>query len=104
LTETQPSGGVGQLGQVQREEATLKGFHYVYILVSENEPDRHYTGLTDDLGKRLESHNSGQCAHTAKYRPWRLETAIAFRYREKAAAFEHYLKSHSGRAFASKHL
>lgn len=76
--------------------------HYVYILTSENEPERHYTGLTDDLGKRLAAHNSGQCAPTSKYWPWRVETAIAFRSREKAAEFERYLKSHSGRAFASK--
>ncbi|NOR05913.1 MAG: GIY-YIG nuclease family protein [Deltaproteobacteria bacterium] len=79
-------------------------FHYVYILVSESDESRHYTGLTDDLEARLKAHNAGQVPHTAKYRPWRIETAIAFRSREKAAAFEKYLKSHSGRAFASKHF
>lgn len=82
----------------------MQNFHYVYILVSENDPERHYTGLTDDLKKRLAAHNSGQCTHTAKHRPWRMETAIAFHSREKAAEFERYLKSHSGRAFASKHF
>ena len=79
-------------------------FHYVYILVSESDESRHYTGLTDDLEARLKAHNAGQVPHTAKYRLWRIETAIAFRSREKAAAFEKYLKSHSGRAFASKHF
>jgi predicted GIY-YIG superfamily endonuclease len=79
-------------------------FHYVYILVSESDESRHYTGLTEDLETRLKAHNAGQVPHTAKYRPWRIETAIAFRSREKAAAFEKYLKSHSGRAFASKHF
>lgn len=79
-------------------------FHYVYILVSESDESRHYTGLTEDLETRLKAHNVGQVPHTAKYRPWRIETAIAFRSREKAAAFEKYLKSHSGRAFASKHF
>jgi predicted GIY-YIG superfamily endonuclease len=82
----------------------MDGFHYVYILSSLDEPSRHYTGLTDDLQSRLRAHNAGQVPHTAKYRPWRIETAIAFQTREKAAAFEKYLKSHSGRAFASKHL
>ena len=67
-------------------------------------PDRCYTGLTDDLEARLNKHNEGGCSHTAKYRPWRIETAIAFRSREKAATFETYLKSHSGRAFAKKRL
>jgi hypothetical protein len=33
-----------------------------------------------------------------------IETAIAFRSQKKAAAFEKYLKRHSGRAFASKNL
>lgn len=82
----------------------MQTYHYVYILVSENEPERHYTGLTDNLEKRLAAHNLGQCAHTAKHRPWKIETTIAFRSPEKAAEFERYLKSHSGRAFASKHF
>ncbi|MGB0334847.1 MAG: GIY-YIG nuclease family protein [Opitutales bacterium] len=30
---------------------------YVYILRSENEPDRHYTGCTKDLKSRLSKHN-----------------------------------------------
>jgi predicted GIY-YIG superfamily endonuclease len=86
----------------QRKE--LKGFTYVYVLLSVIDGTRRYTGLTDDLEARLKSHNQGNNLHTSKYRPWRIETAIAFRSREKAAAFEKYLKSHSGRAFASKHF
>jgi len=82
----------------------LRGFHFVYILKSLIEPDSYYTGLADDLEARLKKHNEGSCPHTAKYRPWRIETALAFRSREKAAAFEKYLKSHSGRAFAKKRL
>lgn len=31
----------------------MSGFHYVYILVSEKDSSRHYTGLTDDLEARL---------------------------------------------------
>jgi len=82
----------------------MSRFHYVYILVSEAEPTHHYTGLTDDLHARLAKHNEGGVPHTAKYRPWRIETAIAFRCRDRAAAFEKYLKSHAGRAFAKKHF
>ncbi len=78
--------------------------HSVYILVSLSDPHRHYTGLTENLERRVLDHNSGKVGHTSKYRPWRLETVITFRCRRKAAAFERYLKSHSGRAFASKHL
>ncbi len=79
-------------------------FHYVYILTSELDESKHYTGLTDNLEKRLKAHNSGQVSYTAKFKPWKIETAISFRSREKAAEFEKYLKSHSGRAFASKHF
>jgi len=82
----------------------LEGFTYVYVLLSEKDATRRYIGLTDDLGARLKSHNQGNNSYTSKYRPWQIETAIAFRSREKAAAFEKYLKSHSGRAFASKHF
>jgi predicted GIY-YIG superfamily endonuclease len=79
-------------------------YSYVYILESVDHPDRHYTGLTDDLSSRLSKHNAGSVPHTSKYRPWRIRTAIAFASRERASEFEMYLKSHSGRAFASKHL
>lgn len=79
-------------------------FHYVYILCSITNPDRHYVGLSDDLEERLKKHNAGQCRHTSKFRPWQIETAVAFRSKEKAADFEKYLKSHSGRAFARKHF
>ncbi|MBW1799172.1 MAG: GIY-YIG nuclease family protein [Deltaproteobacteria bacterium] len=82
----------------------MKDFHYVYILSSAVDATRHYTGLTDNLEARLKAHNSGQVPHSSKYRPWKIETTIAFRSRTKAAAFEKYLKSHSGRAFASKHF
>jgi putative endonuclease len=82
----------------------VEGFHYVYILVSESDPTRHCTELTGDLAARIASHNGGQVPHTAGHRPWRVEIAVAFRSRPKAAAFEKYLKSHSGRAFAGRHL
>ncbi len=77
---------------------------YVYILRSISHPDKHYTGLTDDIISRLAKHNAGDVKHTSKYRPWHLETYIAFTSKTKAAVFEKYLKSGSGRAFAKKRL
>jgi len=79
-------------------------FHYVYILVSEINPERHYVGSTADLNARLATHNAGKISHTSKHKPWRIETAIAFRDKKKATAFEKYLKSGSGRTFAKRHL
>jgi len=81
-------------------------YHYVYILESMDTPRSHfYTGFTDqDPAKRLKEHNAGTCVHTAKYRPWRLKTVMGFADRKQALAFERYLKSPSGRAFARKRL
>ena len=78
--------------------------HYVYILRSETDEDRYYTGLTDDLRKRLETHNAGRVPHTAKWKPWHLKTYVAFSNRTRAADFEQYLTSSSGRAFVKKRL
>ncbi len=77
---------------------------YVYILQSLTYSERFYTGITDDLDARFSKHNSGAVTHTAKYRPWRIKTYIAFVDGDRAAAFEKYLKSGSGRAFAKARL
>ncbi len=77
---------------------------YVHILQSLSDADRHYVGITTDLRARLGKHNAGGSTHTSKYRPWRIETYFAFSDFGKAARFERYLKSGSGRAFARKHL
>lgn len=77
---------------------------YVYILQSVTEGDHFYTGITDDLKARLSMHNSGAVTHTSKYRPWRIRTYIAFTDEDRALAFEKYLKSGSGRAFAKARL
>jgi predicted GIY-YIG superfamily endonuclease len=80
------------------------GFFYVYILRSESDPPHFYTGFTENLEARLAHHNSGGDSHTAKHHPWRIKTTIAFTDREQALAFERYMKSPSGRAFAKKRL
>jgi putative endonuclease len=77
---------------------------YVYLLESIPTPQERYVGLTDDLRARIHTHNVGGSPHTSKFKPWRLVTYIAFADDDKAVQFEHYLKSHSGRAFANKHL
>ncbi len=79
-------------------------FTYVYILQSENHPEHFYVGCTSDLKTRLERHNAGDVTSTARWRPWKVNTAIAFRDPVRARAFERYLKTGSGRAFAKKRL
>jgi putative endonuclease len=77
---------------------------YVYILQSEADSARYYVGLTADLRARLQRHNAGDVSHTSKYVPWRVKTYLAFSDEAQAAAFEKYLKTASGRAFATKRL
>jgi predicted GIY-YIG superfamily endonuclease len=77
---------------------------YVYLLRSKASPDQTYVGLTRDVNKRLAAHNAGHSSHTSKYTPWELVAFFGFAEFGKAAAFEEYLKSGSGRAFAAKRL
>jgi len=84
--------------------ASHSSFTFAYLLRSESHPDRLYVGMTTDLQKRLADHNRGKARHTSKFRPWSIETYLAFSDRDKAAAFERYLKTSSGIAFANKRL
>ena len=78
--------------------------HYVYILKSKVAPELHYIGMTSDLTQRLAIHNSGTVSHTSKFKPWTIETTVAFRDEKKAEVVERYLKSGSGRKFARRHF
>jgi putative endonuclease len=82
----------------------VKDFHYVYILQSQSHPNQIYTGRTADLKQRLAEHNSGKVRYTSKFTPWEIRTATAFKNKERAFAFERYLKSGSGRAFLQRHF
>ena len=86
---------------VQQKPLTI---FYTYILRSIEHPEQRYIGHTADLRERLKKHNKGDVPHTAKFRPWKVETYIAFESEEKSIAFEHYLKSGSGHAFAKRHF
>jgi len=77
---------------------------FVYIIQSIDHPDQYYSGLTADVEKRLQDHNSGKSKHTAKFKPWQLVSYHFFENENAALAFEKYLKSGSGRAFAKKRL
>ncbi|HEV2549369.1 MAG TPA: GIY-YIG nuclease family protein [Stellaceae bacterium] len=80
------------------------GMTYVYILQSMQRLERFYVGVTADFRSRLRRHNAGEVSHTSKYTPWAVKTYIAFSDETQAYAFEKYLKSPSGRAFAKKRL
>lgn len=75
---------------------------YAYILESIGTKEHYYVGATHDLRARLKRHNAGEVSHTSKYVPWKIKTYMAFDDEAKAFAFERYLKTASGRAFAKK--
>jgi predicted GIY-YIG superfamily endonuclease len=50
------------------------------------------------------THNSGGSLYTKAYKPWKLIMYLWFENKLKATAFEKYLKSGSGSAFAKRRL
>ena len=78
--------------------------YYVYLIKSLSAQRERYVGMTTNLEQRLREHNIASSSHTSKFKPWKLTTYVAFTDRAKAEAFERYLKSGSGHAFARKRL
>ena len=66
----------------------------VYILRSDRNPERHYTGVTTDIVQRLRWHNAGQNTDTARDRPWSVVVSIEF-HRADAAKTDRSLRQHS---------
>jgi len=80
------------------------GKRFVYLLRSTINPSQYYVGVTNDVAARLAVHNAGGSPHTSKYRPWQLAVSIEFEDQNRATTFERYLKTGSGRAFATRHF
>ncbi len=75
---------------------------YVYVLVSQVNKSKIYIGRTEDLDSRFRQHNSGQGDYSRRWKPWQIETYIAFSSESLAVKFEKYLKGGSGFAFLKK--
>ena len=73
---------------------------YVYFLQLKNEDV--YVGSTNDLRRRLTSHERGQVKSTKVYLPVALKSYIAVQTEKNARELEKYFKSGSGKAFAPK--
>lgn len=71
---------------------------YTYVLYSKLH-ERFYTGLTQNLKRRLQEHNSGKTKSTKAYRPWELVFSESFQTRAEARNREKYLKSGVGREY-----
>ena len=73
---------------------------YVYFLELAN--GDIYVGSTNDLRRRLESHEQGHVASTSQHRPVALRSYVAVANEATARRLERYFKSGSGKAFAKK--
>jgi putative endonuclease len=62
--------------------------HDVYLIQSTSRPDKTYVGFTEDLRQRMDAHDAGKSVYTSRYRPWKLETYLAFSDRGRALDFE----------------
>lgn len=78
--------------------------HYVYCLKSKKHPKFRYVGYSADLKRRIIDHNQGCNPSTIHFTPLHIEGYVAFRDKDRALAFERYLKSGSGHAFSNKRL
>jgi predicted GIY-YIG superfamily endonuclease len=101
--EKRRTGSVIRVVTVLADEGDMDK-RFVYVLSTGGAKPRYYVGVTSDVSARIRAHNNGVCRHTAGYRPWRLHVCVEFPDETRAAAFERYLKSGSGRAFARRHF
>ena len=77
--------------------------HYLYVLQSIKDK-LLYIGITRDIKRRLQHHNNLKNISTKAYAPYKLIFFAGFPNKFKAAKFEKYLKSASGKAFLNKRL
>ena len=82
--------------------------YYVYILLNETN-FKTYTGVADDVNKRLAEHNAGRVKSSRPYRPYKIIHAEPFKTLKEARRKERFYKSTTGRRrleemFLNKHL
>jgi putative endonuclease len=70
----------------------------VYVLFSKTY-EKHYTGYTSDVEKRMVSHNLIGKGWTSRYRPWILVYSKIFETKTEAMGYEKWLKTGVGRSF-----
>jgi predicted GIY-YIG superfamily endonuclease len=73
---------------------------YVYFLQLNN--GDIYVGSTNDLKRRLSSHQAAQVISTKQNLPVKLKSYVAVESEPLARELERYFKSGSGKAFAKK--
>jgi putative endonuclease len=72
--------------------------YFVYVLKSKDFP-KSYVGITNNIDRRIQEHNSGKHFYTKRYPPWTVIWKEQHNTLKDARAREKYLKSASGRRF-----
>jgi putative endonuclease len=97
------SGPIAQLDTclpAGREQPTNKAVLTMFVYVIRSEVDgRFYVGMTENLERRLNEHNSGKTKSTKGYRPWILVHSEVHPDRITARKREKYLKSGVGKEY-----
>lgn len=71
-----------------------------YILLLSN--NTYYTGITNNIQRRLYEHNTGQSKSTKRHLPVTLQHTIAFNTRKKARRQEVYIKKTGAKRYLNK--
>ena len=74
----------------------IPNMYYVYILLNKTKT-RTYTGVTDDVDKRLTDHNAGRVKSSSPYRPYKIVHLESFKTMSEARQKEKFYKSTIGR-------
>ena len=75
----------------------------VYVLYSRDHR-RFYRGITNDLTRRLNEHNTGKVYATHRYIPWIVVLVETYDDHQEARNREKYLQSSAGRRFLKLRL
>ena len=81
----------------------VSNFYYVYVLKSLKDGNK-YTGCTNDLEKRFQSHQNGKVSSTKNRCPFQLIYFEACLNKDDAYRREKYLKSKNGKMFLGNRL
>lgn len=77
-------------------------FHYLYILLLSNR--QIYTGISDDLIRRVDEHHNGKVSSTKYKRPVKLIHYEAYLLKSDAVRREKYLKTTEGKHFLRQQI
>ena len=75
----------------------------VYVLRSIKDGAR-YVGISQNLERRLQDHNSGKNRYTKGHMPWEIKYNEEYETWEEARSREKYFKSGAGRIYLEKKL